>query len=389
LEDETLDIPTLEDYDFSGKRVLLRVDFNVPLDEEGNITNDKRITATIPTIKGLLERGVEQVILMSHLGRPEGKVVERLKMDRVGERLSEVLGMPVSKLDDCVDVEIPGARLVLLENLRFHPEEKEDDDVFAKKLASMADVYVNDAFGTCHRRHASVHAVTKYLPSFPGFLVQKEMEVMGRAMADPVRPFVAILGGAKVSDKIGLIENLQKICDHILIGGAMQFTFLKSQGVDVGDSKVEEDKIGLAERLLESGKIVLPVDTVVAEKIEQGTETRVVPVDEIPSGWMGLDIGPSTIGKFQVFLKDAGTVLWNGPMGVFEIAEFSKGTEKIARYLSELDAITIVGGGDSAAAVEKLGLEEKMTHVSTGGGACLSFFEGKKMPGIEGLRGNP
>jgi len=380
-------LATLEDGDFSGKRVLVRVDFNVPLDNEGRITNDKRIKASLPTIRALLDKGAKQIILMSHLDRPGGKVVERLRMDRVGERLSGLLGMPVAKLDDCVDVVVPEARIVLLENLRFHPEEKEDGEVFAKKLASLADVYVNDAFGTCHRAHASVHAITKYLPSYAGLLVQKEMEVMGRAMEDPSRPLVAILGGAKVSDKIGLIENLLGICDRILIGGAMQFTFLKSQGIDVGGSRVEEDKVDLARRLLASGKILLPLDVVVAKKMEAGAETKLVPVEAIPPGWMGLDIGPGTIERFKEVLERAGTVLWNGPMGVFEIEEFSRGTREIARYLSGLDAITIVGGGDSAAAVQALGLEEKMTHVSTGGGASLAFLEGKEMPGIVGLRG--
>lgn len=379
-------IPTLMDFDFKDKRVLVRVDFNVPLGKSGEVTNDKRIRATHPTISYLLDKGARQVILMSHLGRPNGEVVAGLRMDPVGDRLSDLLGMPVIKLDDCVDIQVPDGRVILLENLRFHKEEKKDDDSFARKLASQADLYVNDAFGTCHRAHASVHAVTRHLPSMAGFLVEKEMDVMGKAVEDPGRPFIAILGGAKVSDKIGLIENLQKICDKILIGGAMQFTFFKAMGKATGISLVEEDKVDLAGRLLESGNIVLPSDCVIAHKIDEKAETRTVSTGDIPDGWMGLDIGPATIEEFKSILKDAKTVLWNGPMGVFETTPFARGTEAVAMILAEMEATTIIGGGDSAAAVEKFGLQDQMTHVSTGGGASLAFFEGKDLPGIEALK---
>ncbi len=391
---------TLKDFDFKDKKVLVRVDFNVPLDENLNVTNDKRIKESLSTINYLLEQGARQVILMSHLGRPDGRIVEKYRLTPAAKRLEKLLNQKVTLTEDCIDLKLPDAknsRIVLLENLRFHPEEEKNDEAFAKKLAGYADIYVNDGFGVSHRAHASVHAITKFLPSCAGFLVEKELTVMGKAMNNPDKPFVAILGGAKVSDKIKLIDNLLARCDKILIGGAMAYTFYRAQGFSTGASKVDEDGIEVASKLLQNpeksaskdgSKLVLPVDNIVADKFDEKANTDTVAIKDIDSGWMGMDVGPLTVDKYKEILKSAKTVLWNGPLGVFEMKKFSKGTEEIAKYLAQLTlkgVTTIIGGGDSAAAVEKFGLASKFTHVSTGGGASLEFFEGKELPGIKAL----
>lgn len=383
---------TLNDLDVNGKRVLVRVDFNVPLDKKTNeITDDKRIRETIPTIRYLVERNAK-VILCSHLGRPDGKVVESLRMDKVAERLQQLLNKKVKKLNDCggeyVEEEINKMKegdVVVLENLRFHPEEEANDENFSKQLADLAEVYVNDAFGTCHRAHASTYGAIKYLKSAAGFLVEKELRIMGKAMKSPDKPFIGILGGAKISDKIKVIENLLTKVDKLLLGGAMIFTFYKAQGKNIGNSKLEDDYTNLAKKLLQNKKIVLPIDIIVADSFDANANSRVVDVDSIPKNWMGLDIGPETIENYKEILKSAKTIIWSGPMGVFEFEKFATGTKEIAEFLSTLEATTIVGGGDTAAAVEKFGFADKLTHVSTGGGASLEFFEGKKLPGIEAL----
>lgn len=377
----------LTNVNFKNKRVIVRVDFNVPIDKKGKITGNKRIKAALPTLKYILSKKPKQLILMSHLGRPGGKVLEKLRMDKVAKELQKLLKKKVTKLNDCVDVRIPDEKIILLENLRFYPEEKKNDRKFAKKLASYADVYVNDAFGTSHRAHASVEAITHYLPSVPGFLLEKEIEVMGNALKKPKRPFVAILGGVKVSDKIDVINNLLKKADAILIGGAMMFTFFKSTGTEVGKSKVENDKLVLARKLLKKskGKIILPVDAIVANKIGKNAKIKKVDVDKIPKNMIGVDIGPETILVYNEIITEAKTIIWNGPLGIFEIPKFSKGTKEIAKAISKNKGITIVGGGDSAAAIDKLKLEKRFTHVSTGGGASLEFLEGKKLPAIAAL----
>lgn len=383
---------TLKDLDVSGKRVLVRVDFNVPLDKKtGSITDDKRIRESLPTIKYLLDNNAK-VILCSHLGRPDGKSVESLRMDNVAERLGRLLNKKVEKLDDCVgdsvknEVNAMGEKdIILLENLRFHPEEEENDEDFSRQLAEFADLYVNDAFGTCHRAHASTYGATKFLKSAAGFLVEKELRIMGKAMEAPEKPFVAVLGGVKVSDKIKVIENFLKKVDHLLLGGAMIFTFYKAQGIDVGASKIDEEGIALAKKLLGNRKIMLPSDIVIADKFDANASSKTVDAENIPEGWMGLDIGPRTIESYKKIIGNAKTIVWNGPMGVFEFEKFANGTKEIAKALSESGATTIVGGGDSAAAVEKFGYADKLTHVSTGGGASLEFFEGRKLPGIEAL----
>ncbi len=381
---------TIEDVDLKGKKVLLRVDFNVPQDEEGKITDDSRIRAALPTIDYILENGGKP-ILCSHLGRPKGKVVDSLRMDGVAERLGELLGKKVIKLDDCVGQNVEEAvakmspgEVILLENLRFHPEEEKNDEKFAKSLANLADLYVSDAFGTVHRAHASTEGVTKFLPSACGFLLRKEIEYFERALMNPERPFVAILGGAKVSDKIGVIQNLLGKVDYLLIGGGMAYTFLKSEGLGVGDSLLEEDKIELAKDLLDE-KILLPVDHLVAKRKSQDAEKKVTPNAKIDDGWMGLDIGPKTIERFSEIIKRAKTIIWNGPLGYSEIKAFSEGTKKIANLLAESDALTIIGGGDTVAAVKKFNLTSKISHVSTGGGASLELLEGKELPGIAAL----
>ncbi|HUX76765.1 MAG TPA: phosphoglycerate kinase [Anaerolineae bacterium] len=380
---------TIRDIDVQGKRVLVRVDFNVPL-KDGAVADDTRIQAALPTLEYLLEHGAA-LILCSHLGRPKGKVVPELKMDPVAERLSDLLGVPVTKLDDCVGPEVeakaaamqPGD-VILLENTRFHPEEKANDPEFARQLAGLAEVYVDDAFGSAHRAHSSTEGVAHYLPAVAGFLMEKELEFLGRATENPEHPYVAILGGAKISDKIGVIESLLQQCDRLLVGGGMANTFFKGMGFEVGDSLVEEDAVSTAKSLLDhaAGQLILPVDVVVADAFDNDADTQVVAPNEVTAGWRILDIGPKTIATFESALSGAKTVVWNGPLGVFEMPNFAQGTFAVAQLLAGLDAVTVIGGGDSAAAVRQAGLVDKMTHVSTGGGASLEFLEGKTLPGV-------
>jgi phosphoglycerate kinase len=384
---------TIRDVSWAGKRALVRCDFNVPLDDKGNITDDTRIRASIPTIQYLLDKGAA-VILCSHLGRPKGKVVESMRLTPVAVRLSELLGRPVLKLKDCIGPEVqasvnaikPG-EIILLENLRFHNEEEADDPAFAQKLAALGDVYVNDAFGTAHRSHASTAGVAAYLPAVAGFLLEKEIEFLGNAVQNPKRPFVAILGGAKISDKIGVIQNLLTKADFILIGGGMANTFLKAKGFPMGDSLVEDASLELAADLLARGhgKLMIPVDLVVANAFSADAAHKVVAADKVEPGWRALDIGPHTIELFAANIAAAATIVWNGPMGVFEMAPFAIGTIAVARALAASHALTIIGGGDSVAAVEQAGLADKMTHISTGGGASLEFLEGLELPGIAAL----
>jgi len=383
---------TVKDINVTDKRVLVRVDFNVPL-AEGKVADDTRLRAALPTIQYLLDQGAK-VILMSHLGRPKGKVVEELRMDPVAERLSELLGRPVRKLDDCVGDAVKAAvaemrpgDVILLENTRFHPEERKNDPDFAKKLAELADVFVNDAFGTAHRAHASTVGVAQYLPAVAGLLMEKELNFLGKALESPERPFVALLGGAKISDKIGVIENLLTRVDALLIGGGMANTFLKAQGYEVGQSLVEDESLGVAKELLERAgeKLALPVDAVVADRFAADAASKAVPVDEVPPDWRILDIGPRTVELFKEKLAEARTVVWNGPLGVFEFPKFAAGTEAIARFLADLEATTIIGGGDVVAAVRRAGVADRITHVSTGGGAALEFLEGKELPGVAAL----
>jgi phosphoglycerate kinase len=388
---------TVRDIDVKGKRVLVRVDFNVPLDAERNITDDTRIRAALPTIKYLLERGA-RVILASHLGRPKGQRKEEFSLAPVARRLEELLGQPVSKLDDCVGPQVEaGVRamkdgdVILLENLRFYKEEEANDEGFAKALASLADTYVNDAFGAAHRAHASTAGVAEFVPGVAGFLMEKEIEVMGKALSVPERPFVAILGGAKVKDKVGVISNLIEKVDSLIVGGGMAYTFLKAQGLEIGKSIVDEEKLDLAKELMEKAKakgvkFLLPVDVIVADKFAEDADIKVVDVNEIPSDWQALDIGPKTREAFAREIADAKTVVWNGPMGVFEMKPFAEGTRRIAKALADSRAVTIVGGGDSAAAISEMGFADKMTHVSTGGGASLEFLEGKVLPGVAALK---
>ena len=383
---------TVRDIDVKDKRVLVRVDFNVPI-ENGKVTDDTRIVASLPTIRDLIGRGAK-VILVSHLGRPKGRD-EKLSLRPVAERLQALLGSPVAFVHDTVGPEVerviqgmkPGD-VVLLENVRFYPEEEKNDAAFAKKLASLADVYVNDAFGSAHRAHASTEGVAHYLPAVAGFLMEKELNYLGAALANPARPFVAILGGAKVSDKIKVIDNLLPKVDALLIGGGMANTFLQARGLNIGQSLVEKDKLDVARALLNKAgeKIALPVDVVVADKFEANAQSKIVSVDQVPTDWRILDIGPKTIDAFERVLSTAKTVVWNGPLGVFEFPPFAKGTIEIARRLASLNATTIIGGGDSAAAVEQAGVADKMTHISTGGGASLEFLEGRELPGVAALQ---
>jgi len=383
----------------SGKKVLVRVDFNVPQDETGAITDDTRIRAALPTIQHLRQAGAK-TILVSHLGRPKG-VDEKLRLNAVAVRLGELLGQPVTKCPDCIGEEVAATvnamqngDVVLLENVRFYPEEEKNDPEFAQKLAAVADMYVNDAFGTAHRAHASTEGVTKYLrPAVAGFLLDKELQYLSGAIENPKRPLAAIVGGSKVSSKIGVIETLLEKVDKLFIGGGMIFTFFKARGLAVGKSLVEEDKLELA-RALEAKaqakgvQLLLPVDVVVADKFAADAESQVVGIDAIPEGWMGLDIGPASVQAFQEALQDCQSVIWNGPMGVFEFDKFAVGTEAIARTLADLTAkgaTTIIGGGDSVAAVEKAQVAERMSHISTGGGASLELLEGKVLPGIAAL----
>jgi phosphoglycerate kinase len=388
---------TVRDVDVKGKRVIVRVDFNVPL-KEGHVSDDTRIEAALPTIEHLLDQDAA-VILMSHLGRPKGEIVDDLKMDPVAERLSELLDRPVTKLEDCVGPEVEEAveamepgDVILLENTRFHAGEKVNDPDFAAKLAALADVYVDDAFGAVHRAHASTEGAAQAMrekggQAVAGLLVEEELKLLGKAVEDPEHPFMAILGGAKVSGKISVIESLLERCDRLLIGGGMANTFFKAMGYEIGDSLVEDDAISTAKSLLDQagGTLVLPVDVVIAEAFDSEAQTRVVAPNEVPAGWRILDIGPKTVATFESALKGAKTVTWNGPLGVFEMPAFAAGTFDVARLLAELDATTIIGGGESAAAVKQAGLHDQMTHVSTGGGASLQFLEGKTLPGVAAL----
>ncbi len=387
---------TIRDVDVRGKRVLVRVDFNVPLDD-GRITDDRRIREALPTIIELRQQGA-RVILASHLGRPDGKVVDGLRLDPVARRLGELLGAPVRQLPDCVGPEVTRAvaemrngDVVLLENLRFHPEEEANDERFARALASLADLYVNDAFGTAHRAHASTVGITRFLPAVAGLLMEKELTYLSRTLEDPRRPFVAILGGKKVSDKIGVIRNLLTRADTLLIGGAMSYTFLRAKGLEVGASLCEDDKLDLAQSLMEDAArrriaFRLPDDVVVADRFAENAAHRVVVVAAIPRGWMGMDIGPQTATAYADVIARAGTVMWNGPMGVFEFPAFAAGTRAVTEAMARSKAVTIVGGGDSAAAVQQMGLADRMTHLSTGGGASLEFLEGKQLPGVAALQ---
>lgn len=386
---------TIKDIDFKDKTVLVRADFNVPQDADLNITDDTRIKATLPTIKYILQRSAKRLILMSHLGRPDGKAVEKYSLRPVAKRLTELLGEPVEFLNDCVgesikkEIETAKERVILLENLRFHAEEEANDANFAKKLASLADIFVNDAFGTAHRAHASTEGVAYYLKSAAGFLLEKEIQYLGEAVKNPQRPFVVILGGAKVSDKIGVIENLLPKCDAVLIGGGMAYTFLKAQGKLIGNSKLEKDKLDLAKFILEKAKalkkeIILPIDHIVVDNIAPDAKTETIG-ENIPEGKIAVDIGRQTISLFEEKLKSAKTIVWNGPLGIFEMDASSRGTQEIAKFLTTLKATTIIGGGDTAAAVAKFKLEDGLTHISTGGGASLEFLEGKILPGIAAL----
>lgn len=388
-------IKTLRDFDFSGKRVLVRAGFDVPFDEKGKIVDDSRIVKFFPTLQYLIGKGAK-VIVISHNGRPKGDSDSILNMNNVGKRLSDLVGRRVKKLDDCVGSKVLAAvkdmkagEVILLENLRFHKEETSKDeaerDRFGKMLAKLGDIYVNDAFAVCHRDEASMTSVPKYLPGCVGLLVEREVEIMGRALRDPERPFIAILGGAKVSDKIEVITNLVKKVDRLLIGGAMMFTFLRAQGLEIGQSLCEDDKLDLARELLSDDKIVLPVDVVVGRNFVEDTAVTINDIDKMPKQGMGLDIGPKTVKRFEDIIREAKTIVWNGPLGKFEWEAFAEGTNQIVKALAESGAITIVGGGDSAAAVEALELEGKMTHVSTGGGASLAFLEGKTLPALAAL----
>ncbi|MCL4395447.1 MAG: phosphoglycerate kinase [Chloroflexi bacterium] len=383
---------TIRDISVKNKRVLVRVDFNVPL-ADGKVTDDTRIVAALPTIKFLVDQG-GKVILCSHLGRPKGKD-QKLSLRPVATRLQELLGKPVTFVSDCVGQPVErvvegmnGGDVVLLENVRFYPEEEKNDPEFAKKLAAFGDVYVNDAFGSAHRAHASTEGVTQYLPGVGGFLMEKELNYLGQALANPAKPFVAILGGAKVSDKIKVIENLLPKVDVLLIGGGMANTFLAAKGLNMGQSLVEADKLEMARSLVDKGgaKLVLPVDAVIADRFDAAAQSKVVDVAAVPAEWRVLDVGPKTLDAFEKALSGAKTVVWNGPLGVFEFPAFAKGTVEIAKRLAQSGATTIIGGGDSAAAVEQAGVADKMTHISTGGGASLEFLEGRTLPGVAALQ---
>ena len=384
---------TVEDIDVAGKRVLVRCDFNVPFDAEGNIADPKRINAAMKTIKYLIDHKAK-VILCSHLGRPKGEVNMKFSLKPVAEYLSKALGQEVKMASDVIGesaksiaASLQDGEVELIENVRFHKEETKNDPAFAKELASLAEIYVNDAFGAAHRAHASTAGVADYLPAVCGYLIQKEISIMGAALSDPKRPFTAILGGAKVSDKIGVIENLLEKVDTLIIGGGMAYTFMKALGYSIGTSICEEDKLELAKDMMAKAKdkgvkFLIPVDNKVGKEYKEDTEAMAVDSDNLPDGWMGLDIGPKTEVLFSDAVKGSGTVVWNGPMGVSEWANFASGTIAVAKAVAESGAVSIIGGGDSAAAVEKLGFADKMTHISTGGGASLEFLEGKVLPGI-------
>ena len=389
-----MDKKTVKDINVTGKKVLVRCDFNVPLDKvTGEITNDLRIVGALPTIKYLLENKAK-VILCSHLGKPKGEINPKLSLAPVAKRLSQYLGFEVKLAKDIIGEdakklvnELKEGEAILLENVRFDSREEANDAEFSKELASLADIYVNDAFGTAHRAHSSTAGVANYIPAVCGFLIEKEVKMLGDNLNNPERPFVAILGGAKVSDKIKVIENLIEKADSIIIGGGMTYTFLKAQGYNVGNSICELDRLDIAKETIEKAKeknvkLLFPIDTVCGKEFTNETEIKIVNSKEIPDGWQGLDIGPESVKLFTEELQKAKTVMWNGPLGVFEFDNFAKGTNAIAKVLSQIDAITIIGGGDSAAAVEKGGYSDKMTHISTGGGATLEFLEGKLLPGI-------
>lgn len=388
---------TVKDIDLKGKKVLVRCDFNVPMDENQNITDNTRIVAALPTIQYLLENDCA-IILSSHLGRPKGEFKLEYSLKPVATELAKLLGKEVIMANDVVGEDaktkaknLQNGQIMLIENVRFHKEETDNDKEFAKQLASMAEIYVNDAFGSAHRAHASTEGVAEFLPAVSGFLIEKELKFLGNAITNPERPFVAILGGAKVSDKIGVIDSLLEKVDTLIIGGGMAYTFFKAQGYEVGNSICELDKLELATNLMKKAeekgvKLMLPVDTKVGKEFKVDTESKTVKYNEIPAEWEGFDIGEETIKLFIEELKNAKTVVWNGPLGLFEFDQFAIGTNEIAKALANLDCTTIIGGGDSAAAVKKAGLEDKMTHISTGGGASLEFLEGKKLPGIECLQ---
>jgi phosphoglycerate kinase len=388
---------SIRDVGVKGKRLFVRVDYNVPLNEKAEITDDTRIRASLPTLQYALERGA-RLILASHLGRPKGKVNPKLSLRPAADRLAKLLGRKVEFAGDCVgpEVETKAAALqdgevLLLENLRFHPEEEKNDPEFSKKLAALAEIYVDDAFGSAHRAHASTEGATRFLaPAVAGFLMEKELEYLGKAVENPARPYVAIVGGAKVSDKIELIQNLMRFADVVLVGGAMAYTFLKAQGVEVGSSRVEEDKLELARNLMDfaerrSIKLRLPQDHLVADRIDAAVRPEITSTARIPAGKMGVDIGPATRADYAADIAAAKTIVWNGPMGVFEIETFAQGTLEVARAVAASKALSIVGGGDSVAAVHKAGVESQISHISTGGGASLEFLSGMKLPGVEAL----
>ncbi len=388
---------TIRDVDVAGKTVLVRVDFNVPQDKDGNVTDATRIEAALPTVRWLLERNA-RVVLMSHLGRPDGKVVDKLRMAPVARELEKLLGQPVKTAPDSVGPEVERmvrdlkqGEVLLLENLRFHPEEEANDPEFARQLASLADLYVNDAFGTAHRAHASTAGVASFIPAVAGFLMEKELAALGSILENPARPLAAIIGGAKVSSKIKVLQNLLTKVDVLIIGGGMANTFLKARGLQVGKSLLEEDKVEVARDLMNQAqqkgvKLGLPTDVVVAERFEAEAPSKVVAVDDVPEGWVIMDIGPRTVDEFVKLLEPARTVFWNGPMGVFEMPRFANGTKAIAEILAKSSATTVVGGGDSVAAVEQMGYADRMTHISTGGGASLELVEGRTLPGVAALQ---
>ncbi|MDQ0413382.1 phosphoglycerate kinase [Mesobacillus stamsii] len=387
---------TVKDVDVKGKRVFCRVDFNVPM-KDGQVTDDTRIRAALPTIKYLMDQGAK-VLLASHLGRPKGQVVEELRLTPVAKRLSELLGKDVQKTDEAygesVKSEIDSMNegdVLLLENVRFYPGEEKNDPELAKAFAELADVYVNDAFGAAHRAHASTEGIAKYIPAVSGFLMEKELEVLGKALSNPERPFTAIIGGAKVKDKIGVIDNLLEKVDNLIIGGGLAYTFVKAQGYEIGKSLLEEDKIELAKSFIEKAKakgvnFYMPVDGIVADDFSADANSKIVAIEEIPADWEALDIGPKTAELYRDVIQKSKLVIWNGPMGVFEIDKFAEGTKAVAQALADAgDTYSVIGGGDSAAAVEKFGLAEQMSHISTGGGASLEFMEGKQLPGVVAL----
>lgn len=386
---------SVKDIEVKGKRVFVRVDFNVPM-EEGKVTDDTRIRAALPTIQYLIDEGAK-VILASHLGRPKGEVKDELRLTAAGERLAELLNKRVQKLDESVGEHVKAAidamqqgDVVLLENVRFHAGEEKNDAELSKQFAALADIYVNDAFGAAHRAHATTAGIAEYLPAVSGFLMQKELDVLGKALANPERPFTAIIGGSKVKDKIGVINHLLEKVDNLIIGGGLSYTFTKAQGHEIGKSLLEEDKIELAKTFMQKAKdngvnLYMPVDAVVADEFSKDAHTKVVAIEDIPADYMGLDIGPKTVEIYAEVIKNSKLVIWNGPMGVFEIDVFANGTKGVAQAMAQTEGYTIIGGGDSAAAVEKFNVADQMSHISTGGGASLEFMEGKELPGVVAL----